>query len=202
MANAPERKRGAQSKIEKYELTQEAITLLKVMPKMSYNEIASELNTIGNVPEEDLITYENVSNFAKSYPGVRSQVMIANKAYLRKTVFEGAEFDMLGQLREMAFNTKFMLDTLQDMAMENGGMPEGKEYKAYHSELRETLKQIESIHKEVYDMDVVREFLIEVIKTLKEVAPEALPAFIAKMKGKRENSHIVNELLSGGMKNE
>lgn len=194
------RKKGNQSKIEKYGVMEHAISLLKVIPKMSYTAIAEELNTIGNVPADELITDENVAQFARNYPEVRKEVLLANRQHMRKMVFEGAEFDMLGQLKEMAFNCRFLLDNLQDLALDNGQLPSGKDFKAFNSELRETLKQIEGIHKEVYDMDVVREFLVEVVKTLKDVAPEALPHFISKMKGKRENGHIVNELLSGGMK--
>ena len=118
---------------------------------------------------------------------------------MRKMVMESAEFDMLGTLKDMAARTSFMIDTMEQMAIDEGNLPDAKDYKALSSELRETLKQIENIHKEVYDMEVVREFLIEVIKTLKEVSPDALATFINRMKGKRENSHIVGELLKGGL---
>lgn len=194
------RKKGTPSKIEKYNLVDHAITLLKVTPKMTYTAIAEELNTIGNVPPEDMITDENVAHFAKNYPSVRREILLANKQHMRKLVLEGAEFDMLGQLKEMAARTAFMLEAMEEMALENGTIPKAADYKALSSELRETLKQIEGIHKEIYDMEVVREFLVEVVKTLKDVAPEALPVFIQRMKGKRENSHIVNELLSGGIR--
>lgn len=193
------RPRGAQSKIDKYGLMGHAINLLTVIPKMTYREIAEELNTIGEVPEDDLITADNVSNFAKSYPEVRKEILLANRQHMRKMVLESAEFDMLGALKDMAARTSFMIDSMEQMALEEGELPDAKDYKALSSELRETLKQIENIHKEVYDMDVVREFLIEVVKTLKEVSPEALSAFITKMKGKRENNYIVSELLKGGM---
>lgn len=193
------RKRGVQSKIEKYDLVGHAISLLTVTPKMSYKAIAEELNTIGDVPEEDLVTTQNVTDFTKSYPEVRKEVLLANRQHMRKMVMESAEFDMLGMLKDMVGRLTFMIDTMEQFAMDEGTIPDPKSYKALTSELRETLKQIESIHKEVYDMEIVREFLIEVIKTLKEVSPEALPSFINKMKGKRENSHIVSELLKGGL---
>ncbi|OMQ06794.1 hypothetical protein BXO87_01955 [Bacillus sp. GZB] len=193
------RKRGAQSKIEKYDLVAHAISLLTVTPKMSYKSVAEELNTIGDVPESDLISVQNVSDFAKNYPEVRKEILLANRQHMRKMVMESAEFDMLGTLKDMAARLTFMIDSAEMMALEEGMLPDPKGYKALSSELRETLKQIEGIHKEVYDMEVVREFLVEVIKTLKEVSPEALPSFIAKMKGKRENSHIVSELLKGGL---
>lgn len=193
------RKRGVQSKIEKYDLVSHAINLLTVTPKMSYKQIAEELNSIGDIPEEDAITPQNVADFAKSYPEVRKEILLANRQHMRKLVFESAEFDMLGLLKDMAARTAFMIETMEQMALEEGTIPDAKEYKALSSELREILKQIEGIHKEVYDMEVVREFLIEVVKTLKEVSPEALQAFIAKMKGKRENSMIVSELLKGGI---
>ncbi|MCP8973155.1 hypothetical protein MOD67_13960 [Bacillus licheniformis] len=193
------RKRGVQSKIEKYDLVGHAINLLTVTPKMSYKDIAEELNAIGDVPDDDLVSVQNVSDFANNYPEVRKEILLANRQHMRKMVMESAEFDMLGSLKDMAGRLVFMIDTMESMALEQGAIPDPKGYKALNSELRETLKQIEGIHKEVYDMEIVREFLIEVIKTLKEVSPEALQAFIAKMKGKRENSHIVSELLKGGI---
>lgn len=193
------RKRGVQSKIEKYDLVSHAINLLTVTPKMSYKQIAEELNSIGDVPAEEAITPQNVADFAKSYPEVRKEILLANRQHMRKLVFESAEFDMLGLLKDMAARTAFMIEAMEQMALEEGTLPDAKDYKALSSELREILKQIEGIHKEVYDMEVVREFLIEVVKTLKEVSPEALQAFIAKMKGKRENSMIVSELLKGGI---
>lgn len=193
------RKRGVQSKIEKYDLISHAINLLTVTPKMSYKQIAEELNSIGDVPEEDAITPQNVASFAKSYPEARKEILLANRQHMRKLLFESAEFDMLGLLKDMAARTAFMIDAMEQMALEEGTIPDAKDYKALSSELREILKQIEGIHKEVYDMEVVREFLIEVVKTLKEVSPEALQTFITKMKGKRENSMIVNELLKGGI---
>lgn len=193
------RKRGVQSKIEKYDLVGHAINLLTVTPKMSYKAIAEELNSIGDVPEDDSVSVQNVSDFAKNYPDVRKEILLANRQHMRKMVMESAEFDMLGTLKDMAARTSFMIDSMEQFALEEGQLPDAKDYKALSSELRETLKQIEGIHKEVYDMEVVREFLVEVIKTLKEVSPESLPSFIAKMKGKRENSHIVSELLKGGL---
>jgi len=195
-----EKKRGAVSKLEKYELQEEAATLLKIIPKLTYQQICDELNKIGEVPEEDSITPDNITHFVKSMPEVRKEIMLANRTHMRKIVFESAEFDMLAQLKDMAARTSFMIDVMEENSLANGSIMNPKDYKALNSELRETLKQIEGIHKEVYQMEVVREFLIEVIKTLKEVSPEALNAFIAKMKGKRENSHIVSELLQGGMK--
>ncbi len=195
------RKRGQQSKIEKYDLMQNALDLLKVVPKLTYQQICDELNVIGNVPPEDLITVDNLTHLMRSMPEIRREVMIANKQHMRKMVFDSAEFDMLGHLKEMASRTAFMLDAMEEASLMEGKVMKPSDYKALNSELRETLKQIEGIHKEVYQMEVVREFLIEVVKTLKEVSPEALAVFIQKMKGKRENSHMVSELLQGGLKN-
>lgn len=195
------RKRGVQSKIEKYGLEEHAVNLLTIIPKMTYKEIAEELNTIGNVPEEEAITPENISQFVKTHSAVRREILLRNRQHLRKLVMESAEFDMISYLKDMAARTAFMLETMEEMALSEGTIPDPKGYKALSSELREILKQIEGIHKEVYDMEVVREFLVEVVKTLKEVSPEALSAFIEKMKGKRENNYIVNDLLKGGIDN-
>jgi hypothetical protein len=193
------RGKGRPSKIEQYGLIQHAIDLLKVQPKLTYQQIADELNVIGQVPPEDHITAENVAHFAKAYPEIRREILLANRAHMRKLVLESAEFDMLGTLKDMAARFTFMIDAMEEDAFSEGRLPNATAYKAITSELRETLKQIENIHKEVYDMEIVRQFLIEVVKTLQEVSPEALQAFIAKMKGKRENNHIVNELLKGGL---
>jgi hypothetical protein len=194
------RKRGQQSKIEKYGLVETTLNLLKVTPKLTYQQICDEINVIGNVPEDDLITPDNLTHFVRNFPEVRREVMLANRNHMRKLVFESAEFDMLGHLKEMAARTMSMIEIMEETALQEGKLPKASDYKALNSELRETLKQIEGIHKEIYQMEVVREFLLEVVKTLKEVSPEALSAFIAKMKGKRENSHIVSELLQGGLK--
>ncbi|MCY8368268.1 hypothetical protein MOD02_17195, partial [Bacillus spizizenii] len=104
------RKRGAQSKIEKYDLVTHAINLLTVTPKMSYKAVAEELNTIGDVPESDLISVQNVSDFAKNYPEVRKEILLANRQHMRKMVMESAEFDMLGTLKDMAARLTFMID--------------------------------------------------------------------------------------------
>ncbi|QNR70440.1 hypothetical protein IAQ67_28400 (plasmid) [Paenibacillus peoriae] len=194
------RKRGMQSKIEKYDLVEATLNLLKVIPKMTYQQICDEINSIGAVPEDDRITVDNLTHFVRAMPDVRKEVMLANKQHMRKVVFDSAEFDMLGHLKEMAARTAFMINTMEEMAFDEGTIPDPKGYKALSSELRETLKQIEGIHKEIYDMEIVREFLMEVVKTLKDVSPEALPTFVQRMRGKRENSHIVSELLKGGIK--
>lgn len=194
------RKRGQQSKIEKYGLVDHALTLLKVTPKLTYQQICDELNVIGNVPPDEAITVDNLTHFVRSVPEVRREVMLANKNHMRKLVFESAEFDMLGHLKEMAARTAFMIEAMEEAYLAEGKLMKASDYKALNSELRETLKQIEGIHKEIYQMEVVREFLLEVVKTLKEVSPESLQEFIKKMKGKRENSHMVSELLQGGLK--
>ena len=194
------RKRGAPSKLEKYGLVEHALTLLKVQPKLTYQQICDELNEIGNVPPDDFITVDNLTHFVKNVPEVRREVMLADRARMRKLVFESAEFDLLGHLKEMAARTAFMIEAMEESCLMEGKLMKPSDYKALNSELRETLKQIEGIHKEIYQMEVVREFLLEVVKTLKEVSPEALQAFIQKMKGKRENSLMVNELLQGGLK--
>lgn len=194
------RKRGQQSKLEKYGLVEETLNLLKVIPKLTYQQICDEINVIGKVSEDDLITVDNLTHFVKSVPEVRREVMLANRNHMRKLVFESAEFDMLGHLKDMAARTAFMIESIEEANLMEGKVMKPSDFKALNSELRETLKQIEGIHKEIYQMEVVREFLLEVVKTLKDVSPEALALFIQRMKGKRENSHIVSELLQGGFK--
>lgn len=194
----PQKKKS--SKIDKHDLTNTAVHLLTVRPKMSNREIAESLNSLKNLTGEEAITAQNVLDFSKSRPDVRREILLASRKEMRKLVMETAEFDMLSILKDMVARLKFLIDTYEQISIDEGSIPNPKEYKALSSELRETLKQIEGIHKEVYDMEIVRAFLQEVLSTLKEVNPEALGLFIERMKGKRQNSTIVSELLKGGLK--
>jgi hypothetical protein len=191
--------KGRKSRLEIYNLQQEVAVMLKIMPKLTYQQIADELNKIGKVPDKDKITAQNVSDFVRTYPEVRKEVMLSERKYLKQLVLEGIEFDMLSQLKGLLANTTYILEKMQDEAFETGNIPDPSKYSTVAKELRETMKQIENIHKEIYDMEVVKSFLIEVINTLKEVSPEALNVFIKKMKGKRDTNSIVNEILKGGM---
>lgn len=186
------------TKIEEAGLVEVATKLLCVTPKLSYKEIAEQLNEIGGITENK-ITEQNVITLRKNNKAVRSAYLTANRQRMRKLIMDSSEFDMLRILKDLAARLSFSLDVLENNAIEEGEIPDAKDYKALSSELRDTLKQIKSIQKEIYDMNVVREFLVEVVKTLKETSPETLPVFISKMKGKRDNTSIVNELLRDGV---
>lgn len=197
MANI-ERRAVKVTKIEEAGLVEVATKLLCVTPKLSYKEIAEQLNEIGGITENK-ITEQNVITLRKNNKAVRSAYLTANRQRMRKLIMDSSEFDMLRILKDLAARLSFSLDVLENNAIEEGEIPDARDYKALSSELRDTLKQIESIQKEIYDMNVVREFLVEVVKTLKETSPDALPVFISKMKGKRDNNSIVNELLRDGV---
>lgn len=187
------------SKIERYGLVDHAVRLLKVTPRLTYKEIAEELNSIAGLSGDEAINATNVMNFAKSYPDLRKELLLENRNYMRKMVLEGVEFDMLNILKDLAARLTFMIDTMEEEALMVGALPDPKGYKALSSELRSTLKHIEEIHKEIYNMEVVKEFMIEVIKTLKEVCPNAMDEFIKRMKMKRDSQILANELLKGGI---
>lgn len=195
-SNVPARKKT--NRIEEHGLEEAAVKFLTASPRMSYGEIAEQLTEIAGLQDSvDPITARVVSNYAKTYPEVRREILLANREMRRNLVLEGAEFDMLRTLKDMAARLTFMIDTMEEIALDEGMIPNPRDYKALVSELREVMKQIEDIHKSVYDMEVVRKFLIDVVNTLKEVSPQSLEAFIMKMKGKRDNDHIVSEILKG-----
>lgn len=194
--NLPAKKK---SRIEEHNLEKEALALLTAPNRMSYEKIAEQLNEIAGLSEddEDRITKKVVFTYAKSYPDVRREMLLADRQRKREIMLSGVEFDMLAMLKDMAARLMFMIDTMDEMAIDEGTIAEPKAYKALVSELREILKQIEGIHKSVYDMEVVRSFLKDVVDTLKDVSPHALEEFIKRMKGKRDNDHVVSELLKG-----
>lgn len=182
-------------------LEEQATLLLVATPKLSLEQVAQQLNAIAGLDDdsEDKITKKVVYNFQRNNQDARREVLLADRDRRRKAVMEGVEFDMLKILKDTAARLTFMMDTYEQEALENGTIPDPKAYKALTSELRETLKQIEAIHAKVYDMEVVRAFLDDVIKTLKDVSPDALAEFVERMKLKRDNDHVVSEILKGGM---
>lgn len=187
------------NRIEEHGLEEQAITLLTANPRLSYEQIAEQLNKIAGLEDaEEKITKKVVFNYAKIYPEARREVLLSNRKIRRELVLEGAEFDMLKIYKDQAARLTFLIDEMEEEALNEGMLPDPKAYKALSSELRETLKQIEAIHKSVYDMEVVREFLKDVVETLKDISPEALVEFTRRMKMKRDSEHVVSEILKGG----
>ena len=195
--NLPVRKK--MNRIEEHGLEEHAIALLTANPRLTYEQIAQELNKIAGLEDSvEKITKKVVFNYSKVYPEARREVLLANRKMRRDLVLEGAEFDMLKIYKDQAARLTFLIDEMEQEALDEGVLPDPKSYKALSSELRETLKQIESIHKSVYDMEVVREFLKDVVETLKDVSPQALAEFTNRMKSKRDGEHVVSEILKGG----
>lgn len=187
------------NRIEEHGLEEHAITLLTANPRLSYEQIAQELNKIAGLENADeKITKKVVFNYSKVYPEARREILLNNRKLRRELVLEGAEFDMLKIYKDQAARLTFLIDEMEQEALDEGVLPDPKSYKALSSELRETLKQIESIHKSVYDMEVVREFLKDVVDTLRDISPDALSEFTKRMKSKRDSDHVVSEILKGG----
>lgn len=188
------------NRIEEHDLEEQAIALLTATPRLSYEQIAQELNKIAGLEDSDeKITKKVVYNYSKVYPEARREILLNNRKLRRELVLEGAEFDMLRIYKDQAARLTFLIDEMEQEALDEGMLPDPKSYKALSSELRETLKQIEAIHKSVYDMEVVREFLKDVVETLRDVSPDALVEFTNRMKSKRDSDHVVSEILKGGV---
>lgn len=188
------------NRIEEHDLEEQAIALLTATPRLTYEQIAQELNKIAGLEDSDeKITKKVVFNYSKVYPEARREILLNNRKLRRELVLEGAEFDMLRIYKDQAARLTFLIDEMEQEALDEGMLPDPKSYKALSSELRETLKQIEAIHKSVYDMEVVREFLKDVVETLRDVSPDALVEFTNRMKSKRDSDHVVSEILKGGV---
>lgn len=187
------------SMIEELGLLDSCVTLLTIRPRLTYDQVAHELNVMANLTEGRKIDRLAVQAVVYRNQEVRAQLMLQNREHMRKIVLEGAEFDMLHTLKDMASRLTFMIDTYEEMCITQGDLPDPHKYRALNSELRETLKFIESIHKDIYDMNIVREFLVDILQTLKETSPEAFNKFVKKVKLKKESNSIVNEILKGGI---
>lgn len=172
-----------QSKIVKYKLEQLCVNLK--MSGLSYREIADELNRTGKVAEDDSITKYSVMRFLEKLPDTCKAVAADNRKRLVDVVNQS--MDIVHETGVLFNKTKLLLELLEEDCASKGRIVDPYRYKALASEMRELLKQMTDIQKEINDYQNIRKFLEIIVTTLQEECPEKLPIIIERLKSSKSS---------------
>ena len=82
----------------------------------------------------------------------------------------------------MYLRSKDLLDDLEDQALDNSRITSPYQYKAVASEMRESLRLMMDIQKELNDYVNIRNFMNIILNVLKEECPEKIPIIAARLK--------------------
>lgn len=178
------------SKIVKYKLEEDCVNLRK--SGLSYQEIAEELNASGKVPEDDPIDEYVVMRFLKKIPQVTKQLVKEDKKRLLQVV--NTNFDILHEINSLFSKTKNLLENMEADAYDKGKLINPYQFKAIVSEMREMLRQMMEIQKEMNDYENVRMFMEIVLETLQKEAPDKLPIITEKLKMAKGTQWFANLL--------
>jgi hypothetical protein len=167
-----------QSKIVRYKLEELCVNLKR--SGLSYNQIADELNSSGKVPSDDKIDKFVVARFLDKLPELTKQVVQEDKKRLMQVV--NSNMDIIHEIGTLFHKTKMLMTIMEENSMKMNGNIDPYRYKALCSEMRELLKQMTDIQKDVNDYNNIRKFLEIVIQILMEEAPNQLPKIVEKLK--------------------
>lgn len=170
------------SKISLYKLEDEIIKLY--LQGYSYQKIADIVNDSGILPEGEKIDKFVVARFINKINEVKEVTNENEKQRLLKVV--NTNFDIYYEVNQLFGKTKAMLEFLEEDAAKNNKSINPYAFKALVGEMRELLKQMTEIQKEINDYKNVKKFLEIVIQTLKEEVPEKLPIIAEKLKIAKE----------------
>jgi hypothetical protein len=169
-----------QSKIVKYKLEEDCINLKKADGRLSYQDIADELNRSGKVPPNDSIDKYVVARFLEKMPEVTKQVIKEDKRRMMEVV--NTNFDVYYEINTLFAKTKTLLEMMEEDAIERGRLVDPYRFKAVSSEMREMLFQMTEIQKEINDYNNVRKFMEIVIQVLHEEAPEKIQIIAERLR--------------------
>lgn len=164
------------SKIVKYGLVEKAIELRE--KGLSYQKIADELNK--DLPEDDKVDLFAVKRFFDKLPELKQEVVQKDQALIVKVV--NKELDLIEEINELYYKAKSVLETMEREAMEKGRNVDPYRFKAVASEMRELLKQMVDIQKEINDYNNVRKFMEIVMSVLQKEVPDKIPIIIEELK--------------------
>lgn len=167
-----------QSKIVKYKLEEDVVNLR--LSGMSYQQIADEMNESGKVPDGDLLDKYVVMRFFEKLPDINKQIVKEDKRRLVQVV--NNHLDIIHEVTSLFNKTKMLLEAMEEDAYEKGKFVNPYQYKALVSEMREFLKQMTEIQKEINDYNNIRKFMEIVLSTLQDECPEKIPAIAEKLK--------------------
>lgn len=168
------------SKIVKYKLEEDVVNLK--LAGLTIDQIVEELNSGGKVPYDDPITANMVIYFLETLPDVEKLVVRENKDRLVDVV--NNNLDILHEVNSLFQRTKNLLDDMERRAKakSTNKFTNPYQYKAVASELRETLKLMLEISKDMNDYDNIKRFMQIILEVLREEAPQAIPTIIERLR--------------------
>lgn len=168
-----------QSKIVKYKVEQDVVTLRS--EGMSYQEIADELNASGKVPAEDPLDKYVVMRFLEKMPEITRQIVQEDKRRLVEII--QTNMDIVSETAGLYARAKNILEAMEERAAKSEhGYVDPYRFKAIASEMRELLKSMTEIQREINDAENVRTFMEIVLTTLKEECPDKIPIIADKLR--------------------
>src|SRR5690606_18818033 len=126
------------------------------------------------------VTKTTVSNFFKALPEVQREIVKRNKKQMIKVV--NNNLDIIHEIQQLFARTKRMLEEMELRAEDNDTIVSPYKFKAISSELRETLKLLMEVNKEINDLNNIKQFMAIVIEVIKEEAPQSIPIIIERLK--------------------
>ncbi len=169
---------GAQSKIVLYKLEEDVVNLK--LAGLTHEQIANEMNKNGKLPKGEQITAYMVQGFLAKIPEVTKAIVRQNNSRLVKVV--NNNLDILTEINSMFKRTKTLLDQMELKAAEKDKHINPYQYKAVASELRETLRLMLDISKDMNDFENIKRFMQIILEVLKAEAPQAIPKIIERLK--------------------
>jgi len=167
-----------QSKIVRYKIEELCVSLKR--SGLSYNQIAEELNSSGKVPNDDRIDKFVVARFLEKLPELTKLVIQEDKKRLVQVV--NNNMDIVHEISSLFGKTKTLLEFMEDRAANNNTVIDPYRYKALCSEMRELLKQMTDIQKDVNDYNNIKKFIEVIIGILQEECPDKIPLIVEKLK--------------------
>lgn len=168
--------RGSIGKIELWGLEKDVIELRKI--GLSYQQIVDELFQRGKVPEGEKLDKYVIKRFLDKVPELKTIVRGSKKRIVQAV---SAELDIIYEVSLFAAKCRNLLELLEEEALEHSTLPNPGHFKALSSEMREWLKMMKEIQKEIADYNNVRTFMKIVLETVKKEAPKALPSILRQM---------------------
>jgi superfamily II DNA helicase RecQ len=177
------------SKIVKYGLEEKVVKMRQ--NGMSYEDITDAINKSGALPDGEEISIYSVQRFFKHVPEINKALVKQDKRRLLKVV--NNHIDIIQETQQLYNKTKSILAQMEEQAQEDedGGI-NPYHYKAILSEMRESLKLMMELQKEIADAETVKQFMQIVIDTVQEVAPSALPVLLERLKIKKGSAYFTN----------
>lgn len=184
-----------QSKVVKYKIEQDVVTLRS--QGFSYQDIADELNASGKVPPEDPLDKYVIMRFLEKMPEITRQIVQEDKRRLVEIV--QTNMDIVHETAGLYQRAKNILEAMEERAAKSEyGYVDPYRFKAIASEMRELLKSMTEIQREITDADNVRKFMEIVMDVLKQEAPDKIPIIADKLRVMKGTQWFSDMMKRGG----